>query len=58
MLLPVVSTDDINNALKKQITGNIKLATSVVQLPGPILIGYLGSSILGDEFLAPLTNVV
>lgn len=58
MLLQVVSTDDISNPLKNQITGDIKLATSMVQLPRPILIGYSGSFILSDKFLAPLTKIV
>lgn len=58
MLLQVVSTDDISSDLKKQVTGDTKLATSRVQLPRRILIGYLGSSSLSDKFLAPLTKIV
>lgn len=58
MLLQVVSTDDIRHVSKKQITGDMKLAASMVQLPRSIMIGYLGSFVLGDKFLAPLTKIV
>lgn len=57
MLLQVVFTDDINNAFKI-ITGHIKLVTCLVQLPRPILIGYLDSSIFGDKFFMSLTKIV
>lgn len=57
MLLQVVFTDDINNDFKN-ITGHIKLVMCMVQLPRPILIGYLDSSIFGDKFFMSLTKIV
>lgn len=39
MLLQVVFTDDISTAFKN-ITGDIKLVTCMVQLPRPIVIVY------------------
>lgn len=57
MLLQVVFTDYINNDFKN-ITDHIKLVTCMVQLPRPILIGYLDSSIFGDKFFMSLTKIV
>lgn len=49
MLLQVLFTDDINSAFKN-ITGDIKLVTCMVQLLRPVLIVYLYSSVFGDKF--------
>lgn len=57
MLLQVVFTDYVNNDFKN-ITGHIKLVMCMVQLPRPILIGYLDSSIFGDKFFMSLTKIV
>lgn len=57
MLLQVVFTDDINSAFKN-ITGDIKLVTCMIQLPRPILIVYLYSSVFGNKFFVSLTKIV